>query len=340
MAIIAIDSISKFYQHYKNTIIALDQVSLSVETQDIYGIIGLSGAGKSTLIRTLARLVVPTSGEIYFHGQPITRLEKQALRHYRHKIGMVFQHFNLLHSRTVAQNIAYPLEIIQTSTPQKQQRVEQLLNMVGLYHKKEAYPSQLSGGEKQRVGIARALATSPEILLSDEATSALDPKTTKEILTLFDTINKTLGITIILITHEMDVIKSICNRVAIMEKGKIVEQGLVTQVFGDPQHPTTQSFLQSASHSIPAEFFQLSSPTRQLWRLQFKGSATQQPVISMSIKKFDVNINILQGWMDRIQNLTIGSLLVEVTGTEEAIFKTSHYLQEQSIHVETLKNEC
>src|ERR1700722_12141474 len=243
-SIIEIETISKIYKHAGKVVHALQDVSLSIEKEDVYGIIGLSGAGKSTLIRALARLVTPSSGRIIFHGKDIAYLTKGDLRDFRKNIGMIFQHFNLLSSRTVAGNIAYPLEIAQVSPQEQTQRVDELLGLVGLKEKKEAYPSQLSGGEKQRVGIARALANRPEVLLCDEATSALDPKTTKEILTLLKGINKNLGVTIVLITHEMEVIKQICNKVAVIEHGKIVEEGWVPDVFSDPKHSTTKHFLQ------------------------------------------------------------------------------------------------
>src|ERR1700722_11315724 len=208
--IIELQSVSKTYQQNDKIIPALDQVSLSIECKDIYGIIGLGGAGKSTLIRCLARLVTPSSGKILFYGVDFASLDKNELRTFRKNIGMIFQHFNLLSSRTVAGNIAYPLEIAGVPREEQNRRIDELLGLVGLQEKKEAHPAQLSGGEKQRVGIARALANNPEVLLCDEATSALDPKTTREILDLLDSINKNLHVTIVLITHEMEVIKRIC----------------------------------------------------------------------------------------------------------------------------------
>jgi D-methionine transport system ATP-binding protein len=338
-SIIEIKTVSKVYKHAEKIVHALQDVSLTIEKEDVYGIIGLSGAGKSTLIRALARLVTPSSGKILFHGNDIAHLSKKELRNFRKNIGMIFQHFNLLTSRTVAGNIAYPLEIVGVPLHEQNQRVDELLGLVGLKEKKEAYPSQLSGGEKQRVGIARALANRPEVLLCDEATSALDPKTTKEILSLLKAINKDLGVTIVLITHEMEVIKQICNKVAVIENGRIVEEGLVSQIFVDPHHATTKNFLQNASHEIPLEFFKELSPNRKLLRLKFKGKAAGEPIMSEIVRKFNVDTNILLGWIDRLQNLIVGTLIIELTGTPEGIVDALNYLQEKSVHYEVIQNE-
>jgi D-methionine transport system ATP-binding protein len=336
--IIEMQSVSKNYSHDNKIITALDCVSLIIEYKDIYGIIGLSGAGKSTLIRCLARLVKPTSGRILFHEIDFSNLDKDNLRILRKKMGMIFQHFNLLSSRTVAGNIAYPLEIANVPKEEQNKRIDELLGLVGLTEKKNAYPSRLSGGEKQRVGIARALANQPEVLLCDEATSALDPKTTKEILNLLKSINKKLGVTIILITHEMEIIKRICNKVAVIEHGKIVEEGLVAEIFSDPHHPTTKHFLQKSSHDIPSEFFKEPSPNRKLLRLTFKGKAAGEPVISELVRKFDVDANILLGWLDRLQNLTLGTLIIELCGTPEGIKNALSFLQEKDVHFEVVEN--
>jgi D-methionine transport system ATP-binding protein len=335
---IEIKDISKIYQHEDTTVHALQDVTLTIERGDIYGIIGLSGAGKSTLIRCLARLINPSTGKILFNGNDLAYLEGNALRNFHKKTGMIFQHFNLLSSRTVADNIAYPMEIANVPQEIQKIRVEELLGLVGLKEKKDAYPPQLSGGEKQRVGIARALANQPEMLLCDEATSALDPKTTKEILELLKTIHKKTGITIILITHEMEVIKRICNKVAVIEKGRIVEEGLVIQIFGDPKHPTTNHFLQNTTHEIPPFFFKDISPNRKLLRLKFKGEAAGEPNISQIIKKFNVEANILLGWIDNLQNTIIGTLVIELTGTPEGIRNSLDYLTEKNVQYEVLKN--
>ncbi|MBS3904356.1 MAG: ATP-binding cassette domain-containing protein [Simkania sp.] len=336
--IIEVDSISKIYKQAEPPIKALQEVSLTIKKGEIYGIIGLSGAGKSTLIRCLAKLVKPSSGRIAFHGEDITDIAGKQLLQFRQSIGMIFQHFNLLSSRTVAGNIAYPLEVAKVSKEQQNQRVEELLGLVGLSAKKGAYPSQLSGGEKQRVGIARALANHPEVLLCDEATSALDPRTTRDILDLLKTINKTLGVTIILITHDMEVIKRICHKVAVIEAGSIVEEGPVSQVFGDPQHATTKRFIQSTSHDIPEEFFKPSSPNRKLLRLRFKGNAASEPLIAQIVKKYNVEANILLGWIDNLRVIVVGTLIIELTGSSEGIANTLTYLAEHGVQCEVLEH--
>ncbi len=331
--------VSKIYSHLKKPIHALQDVSFVIEKGDIYGLIGLSGAGKSTLIRSLSRLVIPTSGKILFHGHDVAHMNKKALRDFRKNIGMIFQHFNLLSSGTVAENIGYPLEIRNVPLEEKNRRIDELLDLVGLKEKRETYPSNLSGGEKQRVGIARALASNPEVLLCDEATSALDPKTTKEILALLKKIHQNLKITIVLITHDMEVIKQICNKVAVIEKGRIVEKGLVSAVFGDPQHATTKHFLQNTSHDIPLEFLKEASPHRKLLRLRFKGKVAGDPIISEIVRQFDVNANILLGWIDRLQTLSIGTLVIELTGSPQGITNALNYLCEKTIHYEVIEND-
>jgi D-methionine transport system ATP-binding protein len=336
--IIELQSVSKTYQHDDKIITALDNISLIIERKDIYGIIGLSGAGKSTLIRCLARLVAPSFGKILFHGIDFACLNKDELRRFRKKTGMIFQHFNLLSSRTVTGNIAYPLEIADVPKEEQERRINELLGLVGLEEKKTAYPSQLSGGEKQRVGIARALANNPEVLFCDEATSALDPKTTKEILNLLTNINRKLGVTIVLITHEMEVIKQICNKVAVIEQGKIVEEGLVIEVFSEPKHPTTKHFLQKSSHEIPPGFFKGISTGCKLLRLTFKGKVAGEPIISELIRRFNVDANILLGWIDRLQSLTLGTLIIEMTGTPEGIKSALGFLQEKHVHFEVIEH--
>lgn len=310
---IHIDSLTKYY----GTAVALKEINLVIEKGDIFGLIGKSGAGKSTLIRLMAGLLKPSSGKIVFNGQ---------------KLGMIFQHFDLLSSRTVAENVGFPLEIAGCYS---NERVDELLKLVGLSHKKDVYPSYLSGGEKQRVGIARALAHHPDILLCDEATSALDPAMTKEILDLLIHLNQTLGLTIFLITHEMGVIRRICNKVAIMEQGEIVEQGAVADVFFQPKHPTTRAFLQESPHELPDVYFQPTSPFQKLLRLSFKGQAAGEPVIARLVQNFGVEVNILRGWIDQFQTTTIGNLVIELKGRNmEAAL---NYLSEQSIFYEVLE---
>jgi D-methionine transport system ATP-binding protein len=336
--IIQIQKVSKKYKTGKRIVSALVDIDFSVEKGDVYGIIGLSGAGKSTLIRCLSRLVAPSSGEVLFGGVNIAAMNEKDLRVFRRKIGMIFQHFNLLNSRTVAGNVVYPLEITDVSKEEQTRRVDELLDLVGLKEKKEAYPSQLSGGEKQRVGIARALANHPEVLLCDEATASLDPKTTREILHLLKSVNKKWGVTIVLITHQMEVIKQICNKVAVIEKGSIVEEGLVTEVFADPKHPTTKHFLQNSSHEIPPEFFKKLSPHRKLLRLKFKGSVASEPIISEIVRRFDVDANVLLGWIDHLQTLFIGTLIIELTGSPQGIENALNFLSEKTVHYEVLEN--
>ena len=331
---IQIDSLSKFYP--KNSNPALQNVNLTICEGDIFGLIGQSGAGKSSLIRCLARLIQPTSGAIFVNGRNIAFNEGQELREYRKNIGMIFQHFNLLTSRTVAKNVAFPLEI---AGKEDLTRVDELLDLVGLGAKKNAFPLQLSGGEQQRVGIARALATKPKILLCDEATSALDPKSTKDILDLLKEVNASYKVTIFLITHEMEVIRRICNKVAVMDRGQIVEQGLVSDIFFNPKESITKSFLQNTTHEIPAEFFKAISPERRLLRLIFKGKAAGEPHISHLIQNFEVQANILLGWIDNLQTITIGNLVIELIGSSEKIEKALVYLKDQGVICEELKNE-
>jgi len=335
--ILEIAALSKIYKQAGKSIHALREITLAIAPQDIYGIIGLSGAGKSTLIRCLAKLIEPTSGKILFDRLDISDLKGKNLRNFRLEIGMVFQHFNLLSSRTVAGNVAYPLEIAGTPVAEQKRGVDELLQLVGLSAKKEAYPCCLSGGEKQRVGIARALANAPKVLFCDEATSSLDPRTTKEILDLLRTVNKEKGVTIVLITHDMEVIKRICNKVAVLEEGRIVENGPVSQIFAEPQHPTTKHFIQGSCHEIPEEFFKSPSPHRKLLRLRFKGAAAGEPLISQIVKKYHVEANILLGWIDRLRTGTVGTLIVELTGTAEGIFGSLEYLAEKTVHHEVLQ---
>ncbi len=328
-------SISKTYKHKGKILYALEDINLTVEKGDIYGIIGLSGAGKSTLIRCLARLIVPNSGNILFQGRDIASIEGEELRNFRKSIGMIFQHFNLLNSRTAAGNVSYPLEI---AGKESKERVDELLGLVGLAAKRDATPSQLSGGEKQRVGIARSLANHPAVLLCDEATSALDPKTTREILDLLKSINKKLGLTIVLIAHDMEVIKRICNKVAVMEGGKIIEEGSVVKVFSDPKQETTKRFIQSMSHELPSEFFKPESSNRKLLRLRFRGKAAGEPLIAQIIKNFHVEANILLGWIDHLQTTVVGTLIIELTGDAAGIANALKFLEDNTVQCEVLSH--
>ncbi|MFN0065820.1 MAG: methionine ABC transporter ATP-binding protein [Chlamydiales bacterium] len=298
----------------RGVVSALQDVTLSIVAGEIYGIIGSSGAGKSTLIRILTGLDKPTSGRVLVRDT---------------HLGMVFQHFNLFSSRTALQNILFPLEV---QKKEGEKRARELLALVGLGSKGDLYPSQLSGGEKQRVAIARALATRPQILLCDEATSALDPETTSSILRLLVELNEKLGLTIILITHEMEVIKSTCNRVAVLEGGKIVEEGLVADLFAAPKHPTTMRFLQGMIHEQPQ-----SLPLRgRLLRLCFRHETAKEPIISQIIRTTQVDINILSGSIDVLKEETVGALIVELTGHEHDIERAQQMLKEKGVIYEQL----
>ncbi len=329
-SLIECKAVSKQYYRQKHKgIQALRHVNIKVEQGDIYGIIGLSGAGKSTLLRCLATLEKPSLGQIFIRGEEITRLNEVQLRPVRQQIGLIFQHFNLFSSRNVMENIAYPMEICGVPKEEQNRRIAELLGLVGLKEQKHAYPAQLSGGQKQRVGIARALANEPEILLCDEATSALDPKTTQEILALIKELQKKLDLTVVLITHEMDVVKQICNKVAVLSDGEVIESGQVGEVFVYPKHPVTKQFVQKAIHEVPTHLF---SGKGKALHLHFKGERADQPVITQMVRQFDVDANILLGWIDSLQTVTIGNLIIELTGdnTEGAIA----FLREQGVVVE------
>ena len=301
---------------------AVNDVSITVNDGDIYGIIGFSGAGKSTLVRCINLLGRPNSGEVIIDGTDITRLPARELREARKKIGMIFQHFNLMPSRTVAGNVAYPLKGSGLSKDEINKKVQKLLEMVEISDKAGAYPSQLSGGQKQRVAIARALANDPKILLCDEATSALDPQTTHSILKLLKKLNKELGITIVVITHEMDVIKTICNKVAVMEKGKVVESGDVMTVFTKPEAKLTRDFIKSTSNLSKAEeFLRDGNPTTRLnpgevmARLNYNNVRVSEPIISTAILKYQVYMNIILADVEIVGDLSIGGTVVTVSYT-------------------------
>lgn len=337
MTKIRVKHLSKTFGRQGVTYAALKDVNFLIESGDIFGIIGPSGAGKSTLLRCLAGLLLPSEGAIFYNdGIDISLLNGEDLRNFRKSLGMVFQHFNLLTSRTVAGNISFALEIAQIPKVQREERVNELLELVGLVHKRDAYPALLSGGEKQRVGIARALANHPEVLFCDEATSALDPRTTREILHLLRELNRKLGITIILITHEMEVVKAICSKVAVIDRGEIIEQGDVADVFAEPKNPTTKNLLQHSAHEIPERFLKGLSPSRRLLRLSFKGDAAGQPVISQMIKTYGVDANILLGWLDHLQTAVIGTLVIELRGEPEQIRQAMGFLEQHCIGCEVV----
>ncbi len=337
MAIIEIEHVTKQFQTKKGIVEALSDVSLTVEKGQIFGIVGYSGAGKSTLVRLINKLEKPTAGRVIIEGEDITSLKQALLRKRRQNIGMIFQQFNLFRAKTVEDNIKYPLKLTKKySKADIDKRVDELLHFVGLLDKKYDYPSQLSGGQKQRIGIARALATNPDILLCDEATSALDPETTDEILRLLKRINEELNITIVLITHEMEVVKSICDEVAVMEKGKIVEQNKVFELFTNPVHPTTKRFVHSVlNDDIPAE---VDVKSRQLYRFIFNHQQILQPVLSRIGREFDVDFNILYGGITELTDKLFGNLLIEAVGNEVNIHDALNELTRHDIQIKEVNS--
>ena len=341
--LIHIKDVTKTYKGASGPIKALKGVSLDIEEGTVFGIIGLSGAGKSSLIRCINMLEEPTSGTVEIAGEEMTTLSKSELREARKGIGMIFQHFNLLSSRTVADNIAFPLELSGWSKDQIQNRVIELLELVGLSDKAEQYPAQLSGGQKQRVGIARALASKPRVLLCDEATSALDPQTTKSILTLLQDINRKLNLTIVLITHEMQVVKEICKEVAVIEDGLIIEQGTAYEVFTRPQHPTTKEFVGTIMNlELPESLAGQSwlpafePGCSMLLRVRFLGEATNEPVLAMLIRQFNWDVSILYGNIDHIQGQPQGTLVVSVDAEEGRIQEGLDALKAKNLDVEVI----
>ncbi|MDD6760333.1 MAG: methionine ABC transporter ATP-binding protein [Turicibacter sp.] len=335
---IVLDQIKKIFNTNSGRVTAVDSVNLSIQKGEIFGIIGYSGAGKSTLIRMLNLLERPTEGTVTIDGKDLTQISSKELRLARQQIGMVFQHFNLLWSRTVFENIAFSLEIAGVNKDEIKPRVLELIQLVGLSGKEDNYPSQLSGGQKQRVGIARALANNPKVLLCDEATSALDPQTTDEILDLLVQINKKYNLTIVLITHEMHVIQKICHHVAIMESGRIVEQGDVLTVFSNPQHPVTERFVKqvaSEDDSIETvEHLIKKFPEGKIVLLKYLKEKAEQPFITNVIRNYQVDINIIQGKVVQTQEGGYGSLYVQLTGLE--IIPALNYLKEVGVEVEVI----
>ena len=347
--------VKKYQLNNGKELLAVNNVNLDIEQGDIYGIMGLSGAGKSTLIRLLNRLEEPTSGEILvkqeivdkkdntvtgYEDKNILKFNMKILREYRKKTGMIFQHFNLLNSRNVAENVAFPLEISKWKKKDIEKRVDELLEIVGLSDKKLNYPEQLSGGQKQRVAIARALANNPKILLSDEATSALDPRTTNSILELLKDINKKFGITIILITHQMEVIKKICNKTAIMSDGQIIEKGETKEIFLNPKTDLAKEFVGNISH----EEFRTEEEKKQReenngklrLRLKYNEDQVNESYITKIIRKYDVEVNILSGFIDKVGDIIVGNLLIEISASEEKAKDIIEWLKENKIDSEVL----
>ncbi|MFJ7840389.1 methionine ABC transporter ATP-binding protein [Lysinibacillus sphaericus] len=328
-------NVSKVYSAKKKEVVGVDNVSLTINSGDIFGIVGYSGAGKSSLLRCINLLERPTSGEILINGKDLTKLSRNELRLARLKIGMIFQHFYLISQKTVGENIAFALKAASMPANAIPARVDELLEMVGLAEKRDVYPAQLSGGQKQRVGIARALANNPAMLLCDEATSALDPKTTVSILRLLKEINKKLGITIVLITHEMDVVKEICNRMAVMQDGKVIEEGDVYDIFASPQKVLTQEFISSVvSFDIPKTI--LKDVRGQIVKILFKGNVAGEGVISDTMQRFEVKGNFLHGTIEYIQERPLGIFLMELQGEDSELAKARAYMTERGAIVEVV----
>lgn len=327
--------ISKTFQTKKDTIHALNHVSLTIDDGDVFGIIGFSGAGKSTLLRMVNALEVPTTGHVEIDGKNIDALSHKELRGVRKKIGMVFQQLNLLESKSVYDNIAIPLRLNKADTVQIRNTVMKLLQFVNLEDKADVYPGQLSGGQKQRVGIARALATNPSILLCDEATSALDPETTDNILQLLERINKELHITILIVTHEIQVIQRICNKVAVMEHGQVVEQGSVLDVFSNPQQNITKRFIQSViPDTIPntvIEKIRAQKDNYKIVKVRFLGDKATDNVLYEINQTFDVQTNVLFASVNELQKNVLGIFILQIIGTDTAIQHVMDYIDNKGL---------
>lgn len=339
---IQLENISKTYHTARGEILALADISLTVQRGEIFGVIGKSGAGKSTLIRCINLLERPDRGSVRVNQQEVTALSAKALRQLRHKIGMIFQEFNLLATRTVYQNISFPLELIGKNKKEIQQIIMPLIELTGLTEKIHVYPSQLSGGQKQRVAIARALATQPDVLLCDEMTSALDPETTSSILQLIKDIHQQFNLSVFLITHEMEVIKAIANRVAVIDHGKIIEQNDVVNLFKNPQTEIAKKFTQSAIRvSIPENLVNKLHKTPisnayALLRLDFIGKTVAEPIIHGLIKHFNIQVNILEAHVEVLRNETIGAMIIAVLADAAELHRGMAYLIEKGLQVEVL----
>ncbi len=324
---------------------AVKDVTLTINDGEIFGIIGFSGAGKSTLVRCINLLERPNSGTVTIDGTELTALDAKGLRAERKKIGMIFQHFNLMPSRTVFDNVAFPLDKSGLTKTEIAEKVKKLLALVELSDKAKAYPSELSGGQKQRVAIARALANDPKLLLSDEATSALDPQTTNAILKLLRKLNRELGITIVVITHEMEVIKQICSRVAVMEHGHVVEVGDTFDIFANPKHSLTRDFIKTTSNLYRIEDMlseQLlgldPAEDEVLVRFSYNAKTLTKPLIAMASKQFDVELNILLASIDRVGDATIGGTVVNIRGASDRIDQTLQFMKDNQVGVEVIRD--
>lgn len=341
-------NVSKTFDAKEGEVHAVKDVNLTIPDGKIYGIVGYSGAGKSTIIRMLNGLEFPTTGSVTINGSEISSLKGKELRDQRLKIGMVFQHFNLLWSRTVLENIEFPLEIAKISKQERREKAQKLVKLVGLEGREQAYPSELSGGQKQRVGIARALANDPEILLSDEATSALDPQTTDEVLDLLIDINKQLNLTVVVITHEMHVIRKICDHVAVLDAGKIVEQGPVLDVFKNPQQPITKRFVnqETSSASLDDTTVVVSEllekyPNGLIVRLTFHGDQAKLPIVSEMLRQFpDVDLSIIEGNIHQTQEGALGSLYIQLLSDHnDSLTGALEYFNTMRVETEVIKRE-
>ncbi|MEX3527076.1 MAG: methionine ABC transporter ATP-binding protein [Burkholderia sp.] len=341
---IEIRNLSQRFAGPQGWVEALHNVNLTIPRGEVFGIIGRSGAGKSTLVRTINLLPRLTEGNVVVDGRDLTLLSAADLRAARRDIGMIFQHFNLLSSRTVYENVALPLELASVKRAEIEATVLPLLDLVGLTAQKDRYPAQISGGQKQRVGIARALASKPKVLLSDEATSALDPETTRAILDLLRKINRELGLTIVLITHQMEVIKRVCDRVAVLDAGRVVETGPVIDVFMQPHHEVTRALIGDViAQELPPALKvrvaeRLKSGRGHLLRLAFTGSGVDQPILSETIRRYELDFNILHGQIDEIQGQAFGSLAVLAGGEPSKVGEALAYLREQGVVVEELSH--
>ncbi|EBA00735.1 methionine ABC transporter ATP-binding protein [Marinobacter sp. ELB17] len=333
---IVFDQIEKSYQVGGKAIPALHPTNFAIETGEVFGIVGHSGAGKSTLVRLINLLERPTGGSIKIDGEDVTHYNASQLRAFRRNVGMIFQHFNLLSSKTVNENIAFPMKLACIySKTEIQQRVAELLELVSLSEHATKFPSQLSGGQKQRVGIARALACRPTILLCDEATSALDPQTTQSVLKLLADINRELGLTIVLITHEMDVVRRVCDRVAVMDAGRVVEMGPVSDVFLHPQHPTTRDFVFESENIDSLELQQdFKKAKGRILRLTFKGESTYDPLLGSVARKSGVDFSIISGRIDHIKDTPYGQLTLALVGGDLAVAMAA--LEAADVHVEVM----
>ena len=345
MSIIQIRHLYKTFGTGESAVHALEDINLDIQEGEIYGIIGLSGAGKSTLVRCMNLLERPTSGTVIVDGKDMTSLSDRELRLARRNVTMIFQSFNLLMQRTVLKNICFPMEISGVPAAKARKRALELLELVGLSEKADAYPSQLSGGQKQRVAIARALATDPKVLLCDEATSALDPNTTASILALLKDLNRKLGVTVVVITHEMAVVKEICSRVAVMEHGKVAEEGEVFSIFAAPKQPITQSFIKTTSNLQKIEeLIAADSPVTRLKpgelivRLSYVQRNVSEPLISSITERFHVSVNIIFADIEIVQDAPIGGTVAIMGGEREQLTQAIQYLIEKNVGVEVIRD--